>query len=253
MKNVAIVGTQGVPARYGGFETLVENIIGKNCPLEVQYTVFCSSKDFKKEERLLSYKGAFLKYVPLHANGFQSTPYDIWSLLKVKRGYDVIVILGVSRSIFLPVFLMGMCVAKYDLFNRWFKIWNAGMKHVFKFLLELLAVFILYKAYRTLPLTVYSEIHWGVYPIVFMAFCCEFINVIPGVRQILLFLGKHSMNIFLIHTFIRKSSFVYVSGYFLTNTLTLLLASLAVSIALEWLKKVTGYNRLIQNICMKIG
>ena len=131
---------------------------------------------------------------------------------------------------------MGMCVAKYDLFNRWFKIWNAGMKHVFKFLLELLAVFILYKAYRTLPLTVYSEIHWGVYPIVFMAFCCEFINVIPGVRQILLFLGKHSMNIFLIHTFIRKSSFVYVSGYFLTNTLTLLLASLAVSIALEWLK-----------------
>lgn len=122
---------------------------------------------------------------------------------------------------FLPVFLMGMCVAKYDLFNRWFKIWNAGMKHVFKFLLELLAVFILYKAYRTLPLTVYSEIHWGVYPIVFMAFCCEFINVIPGVRQILLFLGKHSMNIFLIHTFIRKYSFVYVSGYFLTNTLTL--------------------------------
>ena len=102
MKNVAIVGTQGVPARYGGFETLVENIIGKNCPLEVQYTVFCSSKDFKKEERLLSYKGAFLKYVPLHANGFQSTPYDIWSLLKVMRGYDVIVILGVSGCIFLP-------------------------------------------------------------------------------------------------------------------------------------------------------
>ena len=72
-------------------------------------------------------------------------------------------------------------------------------------------------------------------------------------RQILLFLGKHSMNIFLIHTFIRKYSFVYVSGYFLTNTLTLLLASLAVSIALEWLKKVSGYNRLIQNICVKIG
>lgn len=28
MKKVAIIGTQGVPARYGGFETLVENIIG---------------------------------------------------------------------------------------------------------------------------------------------------------------------------------------------------------------------------------
>ena len=59
------------------------------------------------------------------------------------------------------------------------------------------------------------------------------------------------MNIFLTHTFLRQYSFVYVSGYFLTNTLTLLLASLAVSIALEWLKKVSGYNRLIQNICVK--
>ena len=29
MKQVAIVGTQGVPANYGGFETLVENIIAE--------------------------------------------------------------------------------------------------------------------------------------------------------------------------------------------------------------------------------
>lgn len=40
MKQVAIVGIQGVPARYGGFETLVENIIGDNCSPEVHYTVF---------------------------------------------------------------------------------------------------------------------------------------------------------------------------------------------------------------------
>ena len=31
MKKVAIVGIQGLPANYGGFETLVENIIGENC------------------------------------------------------------------------------------------------------------------------------------------------------------------------------------------------------------------------------
>ena len=28
MKNVAVVGIQGVPAQYGGFESLVENLIG---------------------------------------------------------------------------------------------------------------------------------------------------------------------------------------------------------------------------------
>ena len=43
MKRVAIVGTQGVPAKYGGFETLVENIIGENCAPGIEYTVFCSA------------------------------------------------------------------------------------------------------------------------------------------------------------------------------------------------------------------
>ena len=75
MKKVAIIGTQGVPARYGGFETLVENIIGDNCIPDIQYTVFCSSKDMP--ERLENYKGAFLRYVPLKANGVQSIPYDM--------------------------------------------------------------------------------------------------------------------------------------------------------------------------------
>ena len=39
MKQVAIVGTQGVPASYGGFETLVENIIGDNCPPDIQLSL----------------------------------------------------------------------------------------------------------------------------------------------------------------------------------------------------------------------
>ena len=45
MKHITIIGTQGVPANYGGFESLVENIIGDNKSPNVNYTVFCSSKD----------------------------------------------------------------------------------------------------------------------------------------------------------------------------------------------------------------
>lgn len=101
MKKVAIVGTQGVPANYGGFESLVENMIGENCSPDIQYTVFCSSKDMG--EKLMTYKGATLKYVPLHANGVQSIPYDIVSMMRVITGYDVILILGVSGCIFLPI------------------------------------------------------------------------------------------------------------------------------------------------------
>lgn len=102
MKQIAIVGIQGVPAKYGGFESLVENIIGENCSPDVQYTVFCSGKDYSIHRK--SYKGAKLKYISaFHANGIQSVPYDILSMIKCLRGYDGIVILGVSGCIFLPL------------------------------------------------------------------------------------------------------------------------------------------------------
>ncbi len=97
MKRVAIIGTQGLPARYGGFETLVENIIGSGA----QYTVFCSSADCP--ERLSHYRGAALRYVPLHANGIQSIPYDILSMLGALRGFDTLLILGTSGCLFLPL------------------------------------------------------------------------------------------------------------------------------------------------------
>lgn len=102
MKNIIIIGTQGVPANYGGFESLVENIIGENKSPNINYTVFCSSKDLpqKREE----YKGAKLKYIPLSANGVQSIPYDMLSLLKVPKVTDVILVLGVSGSLILPFF-----------------------------------------------------------------------------------------------------------------------------------------------------
>lgn len=102
MTKVAIVGTQGVPAQYGGFESLVENLLGSNCPDDVEYTVFCSSIDMP--EKLSGYKGAKLRYVPLKANGIQSVPYDMVSMWKCLIGYDVILVLGVSGGIFLPFF-----------------------------------------------------------------------------------------------------------------------------------------------------
>ena len=55
------------------------------------------------KNKLESHKGAQLKYIPLHANGMQSIPYDIWSMIKAIRGYDTILILGTSGCIFLPI------------------------------------------------------------------------------------------------------------------------------------------------------
>lgn len=99
-KKVAIIGTQGIPARYGGFESLVENLVQSSSNIE--YTVFCSSKDMPTRPSV--HKGARLLYIPLRANGAQSIPYDIISLFRAMGGYDTVLILGVSGAIFLPIF-----------------------------------------------------------------------------------------------------------------------------------------------------
>lgn len=105
MKRVAVIGTMGVPAKYGGFETLVENIIGDNASKNIDYTIFCSSKAYNKQ--ISEYKGAKLKYINLKANGAQSTFYDIISMMKCWfKNFDTVVILGVSGCIFLPIFRM---------------------------------------------------------------------------------------------------------------------------------------------------
>ena len=43
---VSIIGTVGVPACYGGFETLVENLLDDN---EKDITVYCSSKSYSEK------------------------------------------------------------------------------------------------------------------------------------------------------------------------------------------------------------
>ncbi len=97
---LAIIGTVGVPACYGGFETLVENLLDEN-EQEKNITIYCSSKSYSN--KVNSYKNANLKFIPLNANGVQSIPYDILSLFHaVIKGSDNILILGVSGAISLP-------------------------------------------------------------------------------------------------------------------------------------------------------
>lgn len=90
-----------MPACYGGFETLVENLVqDKN---KKNITVYCSSKSYDKKTK--TYNGVKLTYIPFKANGPQSIIYDITSLIHAlfKRP-SVVLILGVSGCVFLPFF-----------------------------------------------------------------------------------------------------------------------------------------------------
>lgn len=102
MKRVAIIGTAGVPGRYGGFETLAHQLVG-HLGEDHQLTVYCSGKLYKKEERVKRWRGARLVYLPLSANGLQSIPYDILSIIHALFFNDTLLILGVSGGIFLPI------------------------------------------------------------------------------------------------------------------------------------------------------
>lgn len=98
---IAIIGTVGLPAKYGGFETLADHLVS-NLSEKYDFTVYCSQKKYKKEERLASYKGAKLQYIPLEANGVQSIPYDTISILHAIFKNDILLILGVAGAWILP-------------------------------------------------------------------------------------------------------------------------------------------------------
>lgn len=100
---ISILGTVGIPASYGGFETLAENLaryhLNNNLPN--QLIVYCSTKG---SHALQTCFGAELRYIPLGANGVSSIFYDIVSLFSaVWNRNDVILLLGVSGAIALPL------------------------------------------------------------------------------------------------------------------------------------------------------
>ena len=62
------------------------------------------------------------------------------------------------------------------------------------------------------------------------------------------FLGKHSLNMFLMHTFIRHywyHDFIYSFKYAWIDTLVLIVITVILSMIIEWLKDITGYHKLI--------
>jgi len=99
-KNIALIGTNGIPARYGGFETLTE-YLARYLGEEYAVTVYCSKTPAKT--RLRSYLGARLVYIPFRANGWQSMIYDALSIVHALFTTDVLVILGFSGVFAFPL------------------------------------------------------------------------------------------------------------------------------------------------------
>ena len=133
MKEVAIIGAVGLPPMYGGFETLAEYLT-KYLSSEYQMSMYCSAKSYEK--KLATYNGASLKYIDLKANGIESIPYDIVSMVKACKHADTLLILGVSGCIALPfvkLFSSRKFIVNIDGLEWKRRKWNRYAKWFLKF------------------------------------------------------------------------------------------------------------------------
>lgn len=82
----------------------------------------------------------------------------------------------------------------------------------------------------------------------FSWFVAKLLSGIKGMGSVLRFLGRHSMNIYFVHTFfylILYQEFIYSFRYAGVIFLVLLACSLCFSLALETLKKLLGFQKLM--------
>jgi glycosyltransferase involved in cell wall biosynthesis len=101
LKSIAIIGTNGIPARYGGFETLAEYLT-KELGERYNFFVYCSSI-YSKSERRSKFNNSRLFYIPLKANGLQSIFYDVVTTFHAWFKYDILLVLGPSAGFMLPL------------------------------------------------------------------------------------------------------------------------------------------------------
>ena len=112
---LALIGTNGIPANYGGAETLFENIT-RELSDRYDITVYCSKKQ-PRDKVGDSYLGAKLKYCPLSANGWQSIPYDTLSIFHAARHSDVLLIFGFTAG-FVVILMRFFGFKKKIIFNH---------------------------------------------------------------------------------------------------------------------------------------
>lgn len=158
---------------------------------------------------------------------------------------------GKSIYAFLTPFILGTLFAKNNYID---KLINRKNKSI-RFVIELILLLVSYKIYTGVHTEYFWELKWGAIPLVVILFCVEFVICIPGIKKILVFLGEHSANIYMTHTFIRAfylMDFTYSWKYFLLITAVLLVICLIISMGVELLKKMIKYDTYINRLCMKV-
>jgi glycosyltransferase involved in cell wall biosynthesis len=129
----AILGTRGIPARYGGFETFAEELSTRLAARGHSLTVYCRERASEPE-----YRGVRLQYLPtLRHKYFDTIVHTFLSTLHVSTGvkYDALLYCNAANAVFtwIPRFFRSMPVAlNVDGLERNRKKWNRAAKSWYK-------------------------------------------------------------------------------------------------------------------------
>lgn len=116
---VHIVGTHGVPAKYGGFETLAD-FLCQNLQNDFDFTVYCNANKYKS--KVQTYFGARLKYLKLDASGVQGIIYDLITYIYALFTAEIILYLSPVGSGFitpLRFFFKTKVIVNHGGLNEW--------------------------------------------------------------------------------------------------------------------------------------
>jgi glycosyltransferase involved in cell wall biosynthesis len=103
---LAIVGIQGLPNKYGGFETLASKLVQGLSTLH-DITVYCSATDMlgggmRARDLPTHYNNAALHYINCSSHGMAGILFDTMSLRHALKNNDAVILLGFGAGLYMP-------------------------------------------------------------------------------------------------------------------------------------------------------
>ncbi len=100
---IALLGSRGIPASYGGYETLMEEISTRLARLGHEVTVYCRSHYTPRGSR--EYRGVRLVVLPALRTKYLDTPTHTFlsCLHAIGRSYDAALVVNAANAIFVPL------------------------------------------------------------------------------------------------------------------------------------------------------
>jgi glycosyltransferase involved in cell wall biosynthesis len=145
MMQIALIGTRGVPARYGGFETCVEEVGKRLVASGHKVLVFCRPSDVVPEDRNppTEYLGMQLMHIPVVRNrSLETLAHTALSVLHPSlHDTDAAVVFNAANAPLLPIVkARGIAVATHVDGLEWLRSkWGPAGQHYYR-MAESLAV-----------------------------------------------------------------------------------------------------------------